>query len=590
MNVPHFGKYEVVSDLGRGGSGNLYRAYDPAVGRHVAVKVLSGPVDERRLDRFRREAAAAGKLQHRNIVSVFDFGVEDGQTYLVIELLEGQDLARRIETGPALSALEAAEIMQQVADGLEHAHKNGVVHRDVTPRNIWLQPDRTVKIIDFGIATQGNELPHTLGREDRAGTLLYLSPEHVSESGEEPDARSDIFSFGTVFYELIAGRNPFDGPDEAAIVCNILVHAPEPIRTLAPHCPESLAAIIHRALAREPDLRYQNLRQLQIDLGVPLSELKREAADALLEDARQLESAGQWEAAQAALHDALHLTPEHPAARELLSRVNDRIHRAELDAKVGILLQAAAERAAGRQFREAVKLLKRAQQLDPGNAAVERQLQDAGLADRRSQQSLALVRESEQALRSDPAAALAKLQEALGIDSECAEAAALLPAAREAVEQFRRARLARGLADARQLLASEQFVAAIVLLESLGAEFPESGEVPALIAYARSEVQSRRRARVVAAATEEARVFAAFGQFELAFGVIRQALLQYPGDEVLLRLEKAALDGRQARESYSRDSSTTTGGSSSGRCTCGNAVDMAMKFCDRCGQRLVVRE
>ncbi|MBL0159618.1 MAG: serine/threonine protein kinase [Bryobacterales bacterium] len=202
------GKYEVIAQLGRGGSGSVFRAYDPHIGRPVAIKLLTDSIDSKELARLRSEARAAGRLHHRNVVSIFGLEVEDGKPYLVMELLEGKDLSDCLPLNAQMGIWQAVEIMHQVAQGLQHAHSNGVVHRDVSPQNIWLLPDGTVKLIDFGIAggfQGGRTLTDTDGQ---LGTVQYLSPEHVADPPVELDPRSDIFSYGSVFYQLLAGRKP----------------------------------------------------------------------------------------------------------------------------------------------------------------------------------------------------------------------------------------------------------------------------------------------------------------------------------------------------------------------------------------------
>ena len=146
------GKYQIQAELGRGGFGSVYRAYDPTVGRLVAIKVLTAPGDQNLLTRFKNEAAAAGNLRHKNIVTIYDFGDHEGLPYIVMEFLDGEDLQQIISRNQPLTLLQKVSIMLQVADGLYCAHRSGVVHRDVKPANIRLLPDGTVKIMDFGIA------------------------------------------------------------------------------------------------------------------------------------------------------------------------------------------------------------------------------------------------------------------------------------------------------------------------------------------------------------------------------------------------------------------------------------------------------
>src|SRR5450631_1618759 len=215
------GRYEVLAELGRGGFGHIYRCLDPTVGRPVAIKVLAAEGDEGLLTRFRGEATASGRLRHPNIVTVYDFGEQNGVPFIVMELLEGQDLQRVIEGRKSLLLLDRVRIMAEVASGLRHAHVLGIIHRDVKPANVMLLLDGSVKIMDFGISliTQSTESRLT-PRGAMIGTFRYMAPEQFRAA--EPDMRSDIFAYGLIFYELLSGVHPFHAADAAAQMYNIL--------------------------------------------------------------------------------------------------------------------------------------------------------------------------------------------------------------------------------------------------------------------------------------------------------------------------------------------------------------------------------
>ena len=208
MNLDHIGKYRVVGTIGKGAMGEVYKAKDPLLNRYVAIKTiapaLAADPDFRR--RFQREAQSAAQLNHTNIVTVFDFGEEDGLTYMAMELLEGRDLkdavrSRDLRLGDKLS------VMEQICDGLAFAHAKGVVHRDLKPGNIHLQPNGQVKILDFGLARLGESDMTKTGTV--MGTPHYMSPEQVR--GQKADARSDVFSLGAVFYEMLSHHRPVRG-------------------------------------------------------------------------------------------------------------------------------------------------------------------------------------------------------------------------------------------------------------------------------------------------------------------------------------------------------------------------------------------
>src|SRR6266498_5350274 len=214
------GRYEILSPLGAGGMGEVYRAKDSRLGRDVAIKVLPATLsqDPDRLKRFEQEARAAGVLNHPNITAVHDIGTADGAPYIVTELLEGETLRERLSTGP-LPVRKAIDYAVQIVKGLAAAHEKGIVHRDLKPENLFLTKDGRVKILDFGLAklthaeeggSQQTNLPTaTAGTEPGVvlGTLGYMAPEQVR--GRPADARSDIFSFGAILYEMLSGRRPF---------------------------------------------------------------------------------------------------------------------------------------------------------------------------------------------------------------------------------------------------------------------------------------------------------------------------------------------------------------------------------------------
>lgn len=248
-----FGKYEVRGLLGEGGFGKVYRGWDPDLKREVAIKTCTFS-EERLRRRFVQEAEVAAGLGHPNIVTVHDFGTEDGEPYLVQDLLEGEDLDVLIREGRTGDLRERVDLLRQIAQGLRHAHGRDVVHRDVKPANVRVSPDGRARILDFGIAkvlTAEEELTRT-GMS--LGTAGYVSPEQLRDV--EVDQRADIFSFGVVAYELISGRRPFSGGSISELFYQISHEEPPPLREVAPDCDPDLAAVVERCLAKDRDDRY----------------------------------------------------------------------------------------------------------------------------------------------------------------------------------------------------------------------------------------------------------------------------------------------------------------------------------------------
>ncbi|MDP2957177.1 MAG: serine/threonine-protein kinase, partial [Longimicrobiales bacterium] len=275
------GPYEVRSFISAGGMGEVYAAFDPRLGRQVAIKVLPPPLAEleefRR--RFERETQAISRLNHKYICTIYDTGTHDGRPYIVMELMEGQNLEALLRSGP-LEAERVLHIGIQAADALDAAHRQGVIHRDVKSSNIFLSARGDAKVLDFGIAkltADGAEAgTDTDGGMTRTGiplgTVMFMSPEQAR--GEAVDERSDLFSLGVVLYEMATGVTPFRGT-MTAIIAQLISPDPVPApRSVLPSVPVELERIILRALEKDRRLRYQTaadllaaLRGLRRDLG-----------------------------------------------------------------------------------------------------------------------------------------------------------------------------------------------------------------------------------------------------------------------------------------------------------------------------------
>jgi eukaryotic-like serine/threonine-protein kinase len=270
------GPYEILSALGAGGMGEVYRARDTRLGREVAVKVLpsSFSQDAERLRRFEQEARAAGVLNHPNITAVYDVGSHDGAPYVVQELLEGETL-RSLLAGGRLSPRKAIDYSLQIAHGLAAAHDKGIVHRDLKPENLFVTRDGRVKILDFGLAkltSPGESSPvtnlptATAGTEPGIvlGTLGYMSPEQVK--GKPADARSDIFSFGAILYEVLSGNRAFHGDSAAETMSAILKEDPPDFSLTSQNIPPGVDRIVRHCLEKNPEQRFHSAHDLAFDL------------------------------------------------------------------------------------------------------------------------------------------------------------------------------------------------------------------------------------------------------------------------------------------------------------------------------------
>ena len=258
--------YLITEKLGEGGMGVVYKAEDTKLGRPVALKFLAPHLlrDEEGLKRFHREAKAAAKLDHPNICTVYEIDEVDGKTFIVMAFLEGLPLSKKIADGP-LKLNEALSVAGQIAEGLEAAHENGVVHRDIKPDNVMLLKGLRglVKIMDFGLAQLAGGSKFT--REGTTlGTMAYMSPEQAQ--GAEVDRRSDIWSFGVVLYEMVSGQTPFRGDFDQAVVYSIVNEPPEPLTAVRTGVPKQLEDIVNKALSKKPEERHQHADDLVADL------------------------------------------------------------------------------------------------------------------------------------------------------------------------------------------------------------------------------------------------------------------------------------------------------------------------------------
>ena len=257
------GRYQLVEKLGQGGMGIVYRAFDPLLQRVVALKLIGNlEAGEEVRERFFREARAAGQLSHKNIITIHDLGEHEGQPFLAMEYLEGEDLQHRMASRQPMSVARKLELAVEICEGIEYAHDHGVIHRDIKPANIFLTAAGRVKILDFGLARLiTSELTNS---NMMMGTLNYMAPEQVR--GERADHRSDIFSTGVVLYELFGGRRAFEGDSFGATLYKILEEVPPALRSLDANLPPELEAVVDRALEKPRDARYPHMSDMLRDL------------------------------------------------------------------------------------------------------------------------------------------------------------------------------------------------------------------------------------------------------------------------------------------------------------------------------------
>ena len=264
-------RYEIIKSIGEGGMANVYLGYDEILDRSVAIKVLRGDLsnDEKFVRRFQREALSASSLSHPNIVEMYDVGEDNGLYYIVMEYVEGKTLKQLLKRRGNLTLSEAIDIMLQLTDGMAHAHDAYIIHRDLKPQNIMIQDDGQIKITDFGIAMALNSTQLTQ-TNSVMGSVHYLPPEQASGKGST--TKSDIYSMGIIFYELLTGKLPFKGDNAVEIA---LKHMRDPLPNLRednPNIPQSIENIILKATAKNPKNRYDDARSMHEDLLTALDD------------------------------------------------------------------------------------------------------------------------------------------------------------------------------------------------------------------------------------------------------------------------------------------------------------------------------
>jgi serine/threonine-protein kinase len=291
INTLFDGRYRIIRKLGSGGMANVYLAEDEELGRRVAIKILNDRYanDELFIERFRREAKSAAGLSHPNIVSIYDRGEAEGTYYIAMEVIEGRSLKELILTRGPLPITNALMFAREILDALRFAHRHGIIHRDIKPHNILI--GERVKVTDFGIARAGTSQMTEAG--SIMGTAQYLSPEQAR--GAPVTAASDLYSVGIVLYEMLTGKVPFTGDSPIEIAMKHLNEPPKPPSRIRPEIPEELDQVVLRALAKEPEQRYQTAEEFiedltRVEAGLPVAAETAEAATAVITGATALQT------------------------------------------------------------------------------------------------------------------------------------------------------------------------------------------------------------------------------------------------------------------------------------------------------------
>ena len=549
-NIPKkLGKYDVLEVIGRGGMGVVYKATDPGIGRVVAIKMVTGGFanDPELLKRFYREAQSAGKLQHPNIVTIYDLGDQDGNPYMVMEYLEGESLESIIASRRPVPLEQKLNTIIQLCSALGYAHQHNVIHRDIKPANVMVLKDLTVKIVDFGIARIGNENVTRPGQ--LMGSIPYMSPEQVKDKAYV-DSRTDIFSVGIVLYQLLTNALPFDGKDMGAILLKIVHDAPPPLQTYLSAYPEELDHIIARALAKNSEERYPTADRLAIDLMRVQDELKRDMVSEYLLSVDNLITDSQWNQAKERILEILRIDRQNSRANELLRNVEQQI-QTQKRSEQARELRVQAEQALGRnELADALRYLDHAVELDSSSHDLLQLRKSVVERKARGDQIAALLHRAESAHDTgDLEEAQKALAEALLLDRDNREAQTLNAViTREAAEQNKLKQVQGFLDEARNRIASRSFTAALDVLKKAALLAPNVPGIKELANLAASGQEQERRRKQLEGFYAEAEDALNRDNFVLACDTADEGLQLFPDDRGLQKLKKLAEKQRQASE------------------------------------------
>jgi eukaryotic-like serine/threonine-protein kinase len=536
-NIKRIGKYEVIDLLGRGGMGLVYRAFDRQLNREVAIKTVTEGFtgDQEMLQRFYREAAKTGALKHQNIVIVYDLGEQDGFPYIVMEYLSGDPLDRLIQLGQSQPLAFKLKIVEQVCYALGYAHRNDVIHRDVKPANVIVQPDGIVKLLDFGIARQEKTDGHLTRTGHVIGTVQYMAPERLKN--ESFDGRSDIFSVGVLMFQLLTGQLPFNG--DYSIVQKILSEKHPPLRQFLHEYPPALDGILDRALAKNPNDRYSTADEMAAELSSVAHEVKKEQVAEWIERAERLVQEEQFTTAREILLQLLKVDSQHTRARQLITQVQQNLTLRQRAEQVLQLRRQAAEAASDKRYDEAIGDLQEACGLDPANSELSELLETVRQKKRRRELVEGYLRQADSARdRGDLGGAEAVIAKALEVDREDSRVrAAHVSLARLIEEAARQAKAKQLLENARREIGARHFTAAMEALAEVERVDPSNPELITLQAAAKSGREQEQRRRILEQLQNEVSLASSLEELTRAAQLVDQALQRMPTEPMLMRFK-----------------------------------------------------
>jgi eukaryotic-like serine/threonine-protein kinase len=552
--VQYLGKYEIISEIGRGAMGAVYKARDPLIDRLVALKTITGgpTAQTNLLDRFYQEARSAGALQHPNIVTIYELGHEKNTPFIAMEYLEGESLDRIIEQHPVLPLSVKLGYIVRVCDALAYAHQHNVVHRDVKPANIMVTKEGVVKVVDFGIArltdmsmTQPNMM---------IGSRAYMSPQLYK--GERADARSDIWAVGVSLYELLAFKRPFTGDSEAELMFHIIYEKPEDLQGLSPECTEELAPIVDKMLEKKSEDRYQSMEDVLHAIEPIWKAAQQATVSGLLTDCQQLVQAKDLQRAQALLRKALHIDVGNSQAKSMLEKVSVELRRTEIQPRLEEHISRASGFLKAGQLREAKAEAQAALGLDSKHEPAHKLLAEVEAAVAKAQQLEQKLKLTKQRLAEGALTeAAAALGQALELDDANQQAQELKKQIEEErVRREKRKKLGEILHRARTLWTELSYEECLTILAAASQEFPNDPELKKLQESARTDQAEQQKQRQMA----EVRRLLGQQNFVEARRILDLLVKDHPQDTAVKNLQNLALQEEQEQNRQKRLDSEIT--------------------------------
>jgi serine/threonine-protein kinase len=536
-NIKRIGKYDVIDLLGRGGMGLVYRAFDRQLNREVAIKTVTEGFtgDQEMMKRFYQEAAKTGALRHPNIVTVYDLGEQDGFPYIVMEYLSGDPLDRLIQSGKSQPLAYKLKILEQVCYALGYAHRNEVIHRDVKPANVIVQPDGIVKLLDFGIARQEKTESRLTRTGSVIGTLQYMAPERLRNATF--DGRSDIFSVGVMMFQLLTGQLPFTG--DYAIVHKILTERHPPLSQYLDKYPPALDGILDRALAKSPEDRYSTADEMAADIGSIEQELRKEQVAEWIEKAERLVQKEEFTTARDVLLEVLKVDSQHTAARQMIAQVRQSLSLRARTEQIQQLKAQAEDASADKRYDSAIHCLEQACGLDPSSSELSDLLESTRQKKRRREMIDGYLRDADSAReRGDLEAASTVIAKALELDGDDSRVrAAHVVLARLIEDTERQAKTKKLLDDARREIGSRHFTEANEILGEVEKIDPSNPELIRLQSSARQGREQEQRRRILEQLEREISVASTVEELTRAAKLVEQALERLPSEPSLIKLK-----------------------------------------------------